>query len=184
MRDLAADLKIAEKNQAKLKTIIPRKLQIKEAKIAKKLAKSSESDIEKLKQIYKLTDDLTARLSPITSCKAGCGSCCNINVSVTEPEAEIIAQHTGRTLQSTNPIIKPNFHGLPCPFLNLNKCSIYSVRPYLCRRQLSIMPTEHWCHPDQSLDVEVPLIDFSELTKAFAGIAEKNTILDIRQWFK
>ncbi|MFZ3401645.1 hypothetical protein [Vibrio harveyi] len=48
MRNLAADTKVAQKNISKIQTLIPRKLLVKEDKIAKNQAKSSDSDINKL----------------------------------------------------------------------------------------------------------------------------------------
>lgn len=185
MRNLAEDEKIAQKNIAKLHTLIPRKLSVKEDKIAKKQAKSSDNDIDKLQQLFKLADELTAKLAPITSCKAGCGNCCKINVSITEHEALIISIHTGKVIaKSLFLTSKPDFHGSPCPFLIDDKCSIYSVRPFVCRRQVSIMPSEYWCHPNISLDVKVPMVEFSELSNAFYAIAARSEVKDIRAWFR
>ncbi len=45
------------------------------------------------------------------------------------------------------------------------------------------MPSEHWCHPDLNLDVEVPMIEFSELSNAFYAIAARSEVKDIRVWF-
>ena len=45
------------------------------------------------------------------------------------------------------------------------------------------MPSEHWCHPDLNLDVEVPMIEFSELSNAFYAIAARSEVKDIRAWF-
>ncbi|EGQ7688514.1 TPA: YkgJ family cysteine cluster protein [Vibrio parahaemolyticus] len=183
MRNLAADTKVAQKNISKIQTLIPRKLLVKEDKIAKKQAKSSDSDINKLQQLFKLTEELTNKLSPVTSCKAGCGNCCKINVSITKLEAELISEYTGRALNNLVAVGKPDYHGSSCTFLIDNKCSVYSVRPFVCRRQVSVMPSEHWCHPDLNLDVEVPMIEFSELSNAFYAIAARSEVKDIRAWF-
>ncbi|CAK1951801.1 conserved hypothetical protein [Vibrio crassostreae] len=183
MRDLKQDTKVAERNVTKLQSLIPRKLQVKEDKIAKKQAKSSDDEVEKLKQLLKLADQLTSKLSAITFCKAGCGNCCHINVSVTEHEAQIISSFTGLELKEPLSLVKPDFHGTPCPFLVNEKCSVYSVRPFVCRRQVSVMPSEYWCHPDLSLDVNVPIVEFSELSNAFYAIAARSEVKDIRQWF-
>jgi Fe-S-cluster containining protein len=183
MRDLAKDTKLAERNVAKLQSLIPRKLLVKEDKIAKKQAKSSEGEIDKLKQLFKLTDELTSKLSSITSCKSGCGNCCHINVSITEHEAKILADYTGSELENSSSLVRPDFHGSPCPFLSNEKCSVYLVRPFVCRRQVSVMPSEYWCDPSLSLDVEVPMVEFSELSNAFYAIAARSEVKDIRQWF-
>ncbi|EGQ9613338.1 YkgJ family cysteine cluster protein [Vibrio cholerae] len=179
MRNLAADKKVAQKNISKIQTLIPRKLLVKEDKIAKKQAKSSDSDINKLQQLFKLTEELTSKISPVTSCKAGC----KINVSITKLEAELISEYTGMAINKSVALGKLDYHGSSCTFLIDNKCSVYSVRPFVCRRQVSVMPSEHWCHPDLNLDVEVPMIEFSELSSAFYAIAARSEVKDIRAWF-
>lgn len=186
MRNLADDEKVAQKKILRLQPLIPKKLAVKEEKIAKKQAKSSDSEMVKLQQLYKLADELTSKLTPITICKAGCGNCCKINVSITEHEAKMISIHTGKLITKSLffTTTKPDFHGTPCPFLIDDKCSIYSVRPFVCRRQVSVMPSEYWCHPDISLDIQVPMIEFSELSKAFYAIAARSEVKDIRIWFR
>lgn len=183
MRNLDADKKIAYRNITRVQALIPKKLLLKEEKIAKKQANSSESDINKLQELLKLTDQLTSKLTPITTCKPGCGSCCKINVSITKIEAQLISQHTGREPNKSLFLNKSDFHGTPCTFLIDNKCSIYAVRPFVCRRLVSVMPSEYWCHPELSLNVEVPLLNFSELSKAFYAIASRSEVKDIRAWF-
>ncbi|BCS50573.1 hypothetical protein JUNP479_3353 [Aeromonas jandaei] len=183
MRNLDADKKIAYRNITRIQALIPKKLLLKEEKIAKKQAESSDSDINKLQQLLKLTDELTSKISPITTCKSGCGNCCNINVSITKIEAQLISLHTGKELNESLPLNKADFHGEPCTFLIDNKCSIYAVRPFVCRRLVSFMPSDYWCNPELSLKIEVPLINFSELSRAFYAIASRNEVKDIRAWF-
>lgn len=183
MRNLAADTKVAQSNMSKIQTLIPRKLLVKEAKIAKRQAKSSDSDINKLQQLFKLTEELTSKLSPVIPCKSGCGNCCKINVSITKLEAELISEYTGRDINKSVALGKPDYRGSSCTFLIDNKCSVYSVRPFVCRRQVSVMPSEYWCHPDLNLGVGVPMIEFSELSSAFYAIAARSEVKDIRAWF-
>ena len=37
------------------------------------------------------------------------------------------------------------FLGQPCPFLVDNACSVYDVRPLVCRSHFSFDATAHWC---------------------------------------
>ncbi|MUK47549.1 YkgJ family cysteine cluster protein [Aliivibrio fischeri] len=183
MRNLTVDTQIAKKNLSKVNTLIPKSLLLKEDKIAKKQKKSKESNTAKIKQLFKLTDELTSKISSVTSCKSGCGNCCRINVSITQVEAELISKETGKDIKQHDFIVKSNFHGQDCSFLKDDKCSIYAYRPFVCRRQVSMLPDDYWCHPDRSLDNHVPMLEFSELSKAYYVIANESIVKDIRQWF-
>lgn len=70
----------------------------------------------------------------------GCGECCSNLLPMTDKEIEVIRRH----IKKNN--IKERKHGIPlanpfldmiCPFLNTDKkaekCTIYSVRPAICR---------------------------------------------------
>ena len=95
-----------------------------------------------------LTDEDRCRVA----CRAGCGSCCRVNVAVLRPEAVNIARYLQQTL-STRELreLKQQMKALcvaisglddderiavrkNCVFLDdAGSCSIYPVRPLLCR---------------------------------------------------
>ena len=70
-----------------------------------------------------------------------------------------------------------------CSFLKDNKCSIYAVRLYMCRRFVSVMPNEYWCNSDRNLDINTPQLGFSELDKAYHSL-KKGSVKNIRKWLK
>ncbi|MFN2257369.1 MAG: YkgJ family cysteine cluster protein [Desulfuromonadaceae bacterium] len=106
--------------------------------------------------LHQVEDELNAGLSvsdhDMIACTAGCGSCCRVNVAILSPEAHNIAAYLRRTctaselkqlcMRMRQMLVAIN--GLddderiatnqPCAFLNEERsCSIYPVRPLLCR---------------------------------------------------
>lgn len=84
------------------------------------------------------------------ACGKGCSFCCHINVSVTIPEAILVAtalrheyrefaaavQATATQTAGFNEIERFR-RGLPCPMLKDGACGIYDVRPTACRAYLA-----------------------------------------------
>lgn len=97
-----------------------------------------------------------------TSCQKGCSYCCRYPVMSTEPEAIVIEQHLRFVPQTMLSRIKQKWtdwqqriqkeglgkvdmldyeaysneyfiRGIECPFLLDDECSIYQVRPLICR---------------------------------------------------
>ena len=93
---------------------------------------------------------------PQFDCKAGCNHCCRVRVEALEPEVFQIA----RELKKQAPdrlkqlIFRLNIyvsgitpdsagqHDRVCPFLEHELCSIYSVRPAVCRKAHSLDVTQ------------------------------------------
>ncbi|MDY0212056.1 MAG: YkgJ family cysteine cluster protein [Desulfuromonadaceae bacterium] len=108
---------------------------------------------EFLCQIEKdLSNGLSVEDRSHIACGAGCGACCCINVATLQPEAHNIAAYLGRTCSTTEldelstrmGQVLVRICGLddeeriatcqPCVFLDQQgSCSIYPVRPLLCR---------------------------------------------------
>jgi len=104
------------------------------------------------KEFIKLTDKFNELLRKYSPCKKGCGKCCSIAVQISQLEKNIIKEH----LEKTNEIKKYNYFKYPnepkfvdgiqggnytgknCPFLENDECKIYPVRPYKCRRYISL----------------------------------------------
>ena len=85
-------------------------------------------------------------------CKAGCSYCCHFRVEALSPEIFLIArelkklpkQHvdemTARLLTHVEAVkdVAVGDHHSRCPFLTENLCSIYAVRPAVCRKAHAI----------------------------------------------
>lgn len=123
----------------------------------------------KLRRVYALVDKLVEAAGPFVACKRGCTACCHINVSITGVEAQIIEDQTGhRYTRLAAPIRHPEgkFTGVPCPFLADGACSIYSVRPFVCRHHLSFNLDAYWCAPERAHLAEMPMITFGAAKQA------------------
>ena len=81
-------------------------------------------------------------------CAAGCDACCYTSFSLFSWEAELVTnwfidlsladRENLKQLWSINPKMGVDAHGkeqLACPFLFDGKCTIYPVRPLICRTQ-------------------------------------------------
>lgn len=131
---------------------------------------SHSSQIERLKLIYSLYDDVIAN-EPL-ACRRRCFDCCTLNVSVTQLEAEYllsyvpIAEQTKFHKKLRGEMASPRFQpgstlnriaaeldfdllaeGPPkdslqttCILLNGGLCSVYQARPFGCRCLISTKP--------------------------------------------
>jgi Fe-S-cluster containining protein len=105
----------------------------------------------------RLSEGLLARAEHgRVACKAGCDHCCHQSVGVTAPEALAIAAHLRQAsapellavvkvrlaerLERTRGLSADERFSpeLPCPFLQQGSCSIYDVRPLVCRGMNSL----------------------------------------------
>lgn len=84
-------------------------------------------------------------------CKAGCSFCCSVKVEVSDPEALQIAQHVRGLPQDESAKLieklelaaarKENLtepERSDCAFLEAGLCSIYTIRPSVCRKAHSL----------------------------------------------
>lgn len=86
------------------------------------------------------------------ACKSGCSHCCNARVHALEPEVFRIAG----AMRERGPVVLDGLmaklrrhaaiaqgltaqqHRIPCPFLVEHRCSIYAIRPAVCRKAHSL----------------------------------------------
>lgn len=167
---------------------VPQHLKTQEDTIPQRLANLNASPKTKLRQVYKLIDEIAQYRKPFVACKPACSDCCHINVSITALEAQQLAEASGRrALPLTRNIIhnQDKFAGQPCPFLVDNLCSVYEARPYACREHVSFLPSAEACRPDTCYNVTVPMLNFGGLQKAYLGIgkASDRVMADIRDFF-
>ena len=143
----------------------------------------------KLGRIYALVDEFAEHRTPYVACRRGCADCCRMNVEVTSVEAARIAAGTGRPvrpLTQSKAHAPTEFAGQPCPFLVDNACSIYALRPYVCRHHASFDVDAHWCDPQRMSTVTVPILELSGAKQAMYEVlrqAKRPVMADIRDFF-
>jgi Fe-S-cluster containining protein len=155
---------------------------------AKKMRATNASVKAKLGALYKLTE-LSATLAPHIACKMGCADCCRMSVCISDKEARVIGAATGRVpaaIASTLRYPERAFSGTPCPFLQDSRCTIYPIRPYLCRTHFSFDTSAYWCAPDRAYSVELDSVRFGGIDNAYADITgglSDGIFADIRDFF-
>ncbi|MBT9512134.1 MAG: YkgJ family cysteine cluster protein [Acidovorax sp.] len=86
---------------------------------------------------------------PAPDCKAGCAHCCHVRVEATDPEVFHIARHlqalpatalaaVAKRLQQHAETARQGAPRQACSFLQENRCTIYTVRPAVCRKAHSL----------------------------------------------
>ncbi len=101
--------------------------------------------------VGKMEESLDA--PPEIACKAGCFYCCSMQISITPPEALVLGAHVVETYDERreNELLKKIDHNIrltykktrdekvgnwqktPCIFLEEGCCSLYAIRPFVCR---------------------------------------------------
>lgn len=164
---------------------IPKPLEEREAHLVEWYGRLKGNPMTKLRALYDFMAQVYGSIHKFTPCKKGCTSCCHYPVSIRDVEIKFIERETG-ILRTKNILESENYHGLPCPFLQNNSCSIYPFRPFVCRRHITITKTAHWCHPDRANAAKFPLVNFSEVDRVFNAIvleSHSSKAWDIRQIF-
>jgi uncharacterized protein len=103
-------------------------------------------------QIDLLTEKVIKKPGLHFDCKAGCSYCCSLRVAAVPAEILLIARHLKQlSPEAQNEIIARlkihaeaargvvmEDHFLPCPMLANGRCTIYALRPAMCRKYLSL----------------------------------------------
>jgi len=88
--------------------------------------------LDKLSFVYEYISKFNEYLGKYAACKKDCSYCCNIDVQITQAEAELIHLKTQAPIKHVKHVTTG--HATPCPFLSEAKsCSIYEFRPLPCR---------------------------------------------------
>jgi Fe-S-cluster containining protein len=129
-------------------------------------ASRKDAALDLVRQVH---NDLTAAIEALPSkaqhaCAPGCNFCCYLPVDVLAPEAFRIAAHLEQTRspeELANLVYRLGAQGQhdfgirPCVFLANGRCSIYEVRPMVCRGYNSL--SKERCeayHHDASVDLK------------------------------
>jgi len=173
----------ARKNYEKAVAAIPGSLVVREDKLLLKFMKSKLNPLNKLELLYDFMDEISELVAPFTACKQGCNHCCNYDVSVSGLEVSYIEKT--QKVKSVPGVIK-QAGVTPCPLLKNGKCTIYSSRPFVCRKRIAMTNTAKWCETDSSYEHKFSKIAFSEIDKSYDFIlleSEHHKQQDIREWF-
>lgn len=125
-------------------------------------------------RFFALADRYNAALKPVALCKAGCSHCCTMTTMLYRHEAVAIAKFSGRKMHELEMrpydvahLIGTRYFGTPCPFLKNNRCSVYDVRPLVCRLHHSLNDDIAACdsgvHPLLRSQIEQHDIDAVEM---------------------
>lgn len=107
--------------------------------------------VGKLHQNIDRVAEVAMREEPVAHCKIGCDHCCHHRVvEVSEPEVFYITAFLKKlapaTLENITKRLQERVHGhtlmgegsLSCAFLQNHQCTIYAVRPAVCRKAHSL----------------------------------------------
>lgn len=140
----------------------------------------------KLKRLLRAADKYCAAILPYSACRHGCSHCCNIAVTLTTTEAELIGRHI--KVKPTIPTYRPDiignqktYSGVPCPFLAKGKCSVYEVRPLACRVHFNMADTGNLC--DTNIPATIPMIDNTQIDQIHFMLFSRDVWGDIREFF-
>lgn len=176
--------KNAEANFVRIARALPESLARREETLLNEFADSDEAPSERLQRLYTFMEELYRFADTHTPCQRGCDACCHYAVSVSELEVQFIESRTShRRGPALKQIDQP--HGTPCPFLRGGECSIYPMRPFLCRRHVTLDVDARWCAVDVCHDIELPQLNFSEVMSVYEKIVRdaRSQHADIRSWF-
>lgn len=180
MPNLESDRKKAERKFNRFLAKLPDDLVQQEASLMEQFRRRKATPLELLAELYQFLDLFRPYLSMVTPCKKRCSFCCSIPVSVSALEIQYMVQQDPDLLQKCGRVSPDT--DTPCPFLRRGECSVYSVRPYACRKHVTFTDTAYWCHPTRCNSVVLPLLSFSEADAVYASLIQVSgsTVMDIR----
>jgi Fe-S-cluster containining protein len=139
-------------------------------------------------------------IEAVSACRTGCSHCCQIPVTISLVEAQLLSRASGRVLSAPQRSVRftneSSIESLaakegqlqaapqaPCPFLQAGRCSVYEMRPMACRTLLNLDDDDLLCRHAEGAPGDVPYADATKL-RAFAVLAQPGThYADIREFF-
>jgi Fe-S-cluster containining protein len=131
------------------------------------------SIIPMILKFYKYLDEIMPIYRKYIPCKKGCAECCKIAVRVSDLEVIIIKNYLDKNKisyrqikpkkeipQNSKPdgLIGEQYTGKECPFLKDNICTIYPVRPYVCRKYIVFEENAEKCGPKNENEIVQELV--------------------------
>lgn len=169
---------------------ISARLSIERLKLLAHAAAIAERPAKKIFWLRKLADELAPAVAGIVPCREGCTHCCHTPALISRIEAALIAKETGAVLQTppaTALTSRTNYAyiGTPCPFLRDNACSIYAVRPFVCRTHYSVDADNLLCQLVPGEQIRVPYVNTAPFNLAYVRAVREDEMdfFDIRDFF-
>jgi Fe-S-cluster containining protein len=120
------------------------------------------------------------RMEAVSACRTGCSHCCQIPVTISLVEAQLLSRASGRVLSAPQRSIRftneSSIESLaakegqlqaapqaPCPFLQAGRCSVYEMRPMACRTLLNLDDDDLQCRHAEGAPGDVPYADATKL---------------------
>jgi len=163
-----------------------------------KVINENSGTASKRRKLYQIIDDASAAIYPNSACRGvGCSHCCKTSVMIRQTEADAIGKKVGRAARKVA-IREPDrikglafdekYAGSPCPFLVDEKCSVYEVRPYVCRQAHSLNASPDQCDTSKvkATDSCVIHFDLTHLEYAVTSVcdASGDALGGIREFFQ
>lgn len=162
-------------NMQKLERKIPVKLEREQGELPKRVRKINKtSPLKALQAVYEYVERYFSGAKNLVACQKGCANCCHGRVWIKQVEAELIADTYGLPIPRILEIMDEDTFPVrdssrPCPFLSAeHACTIYEVRPLVCRTHFNFELTNELCQYENS-DKPMPLLDRH---KSIPGILE------------
>lgn len=138
---------------------------------AARLGSHRDAAVDFVANLHRAVDKVMQQPCTLTACQAGCACCCQVRVEATEPEIFRIARELRQRPPAQIAILAERLRNRAaaadeassrrdCAFLEDSLCSIYEVRPAVCRRAHSLSAER--CH---SFAPEIPQ-DLDRLLRA------------------
>lgn len=185
------DTKIIDLQVAKNKKAMPSFYDEAEFSKFHQMYANSSSPMERLIAIWTLLDIITKRVTPNSACRNKCSHCCYQPVFISLPEMLVISEYTHLPGLGDVSIVdvgsiyatQSRYLDIKCPFLIDSRCSIYKVRPLLCRVYFNLSDTPELCKGIRVNDTElgVPVLGYEALMSVL-GEFLYNVLFDIHQY--